>query len=81
MSYIEKGKKSANLICGGHQLDRAGYFIEPTIFADCTADMEIVNNEIFGPVLSVLKFDELEEAVSLANNSSYGLVSAVFTTD
>jgi len=81
MSYIEKGKKSAELICGGNRLEREGFFVEPTIFGNCNKDMEIVKDEIFGPVISVLKFNDLEEAISLANNTEYGLSGGVFSTD
>ena len=82
MSYIEKGKKSsAELICGGNRIEREGFFVEPTIFGNCTEDMEIVRDEIFGPVISVLKFNDIDEAIELANNTKYGLVGAVFSED
>lgn len=82
MKYIKLGKESsAELICGGNRLDRPGFFIEPTIFSNCTQDMEIVQDEIFGPVTSVLKFSEAEEALSIANNTEYGLVGSVFSED
>ena len=82
MSYIKKGKESsAELICGGNQLEREGFFVEPTIFGNCTPDMDIVKNEIFGPVASVLRYKELDEAISIANNSKYGLAGGVFSAD
>lgn len=81
MDYISKGKKTAKLITGGKRLERKGFFIEPTLFGDCTQDMEIVKDEIFGPVISTLRFNELDEAIDIANNSNYGLVGGVVTTD
>ena len=82
MSYIDKGKKSkAELICGGNRLDREGFFVEPTIFGNCSNDMEICRDEIFGPVISVLKFNDLDEAIGLANDTPYGLFGAVFSAD
>ena len=81
MSYIEKGKQSAELITGGKRLDRDGFFVQPTLFGNCSTDMEIVKDEIFGPVLSTLKFKEIDEAISIANNTTYGLVGGVFSAD
>jgi betaine-aldehyde dehydrogenase len=86
LSYIEIGKaEGATLACGGHRItdgDLAnGFFIEPTIFSGCTSDMRIVQEEIFGPVLAVLKFKDEAEALRLANDSIYGLAGGVFTTD
>ena len=66
-------------------MNRPGFFVEPTIFADCNRDMKIVREEIFGPVVTVQKFKSgegsLEEALSIANDSDYGLVGGVFTQD
>ena len=81
MGYINKGKKSAELICGGNKLDRDGFFVEPTIFGNCKPDIEIMCEEIFGPVTSVIKFSDAEEALNIANNSDYGLVGAVYSKD
>lgn len=86
LSYIEKGKKEgARLMCGGYRMtdgDYAkGFFVAPTVFADCTPEMSIVRDEIFGPVLAVQKFHTEEEAVSLANNTDYGLAGGVITKD
>lgn len=64
LGYIESGKaEGARLVTGGKRMDKPGYFIEPTIFADCTPDMKIVKEEIFGPVTSILKFEGGENAV------------------
>jgi betaine-aldehyde dehydrogenase len=85
LSYIEVGKSDgARLVCGGSRLGGAladGYFVEPTIFADCTRDMRIVREEIFGPVLAVLKFKDEADAISLANDCAYGLAGGVFSKD
>ncbi|KAH7234308.1 aldehyde dehydrogenase domain-containing protein [Fusarium solani] len=80
LSYIEEGKKSgARLVYGGATHGQKGYFIEPTIFADTTEDMKIVQEEIFGPVVVISKFKTFDEVLSKANNSCYGLSAAVFT--
>ena len=81
-SYIELGKaEGARLVCGGEQVDRPGYYVEATVFADCDNSMRIVREEIFGPVLAVIPFDTEEEAIRLANDSDYGLTASVFTQD
>ncbi|CAK7234863.1 hypothetical protein SBRCBS47491_009092 [Sporothrix bragantina] len=80
LSYIEEGKQcGARLLYGGAKLSSKGYFIEPTVFADTTEDMKIVQEEIFGPVVVISKFKTFEEVVAKANNSAYGLAAAVFT--
>ncbi|RTE74942.1 hypothetical protein BHE90_010623 [Fusarium euwallaceae] len=80
LSYIEEGKKSgARLVYGGAIHGQKGYFIEPTIFADTTEDMKIVQEEIFGPVVAISKFKTFDEVLVKANNSCYGLSAAVFT--
>lgn len=81
-SYIEKGlKEGARLVHGGKRLARPGYFIEPTIFSDVTDDMTIAQEEIFGPVMSVLDFETEENVVQRANATDLGLSGAVFTAD
>lgn len=80
--YIEIGKaEGATLAYGGTRLDRAGYFIKPTIFTDVTDDMTIAKEEIFGPVLSILEFSSEEEVVRRANATEFGLAAGVFTND
>ncbi|MGP4077776.1 betaine-aldehyde dehydrogenase [Halobacillus sp. K22] len=85
-SYVEIGKQEgANLLVGGARPDdpelQDGFFYLPTIFTECTSNMRIVQEEVFGPVLSIERFQTEEEAVNLANDSIYGLAGAVFTTD
>ena len=82
MKYIEIGKnEGANLVYGGNSLDRAGYFIEPTLFTDTRNSMRIVQEEIFGPVLAVQAFDDDDEGMFLANDNIYGLAGSIFTKD
>ncbi|EFJ12064.1 hypothetical protein SELMODRAFT_235150 [Selaginella moellendorffii] len=80
LSYIESGKKEgASLLVGGKRIGEKGFYIQPTIFGDVKQSMKIASEEIFGPVLSVLKFKTLDEAVELANSTHYGLAAAVFS--
>ncbi|KAJ7540123.1 hypothetical protein O6H91_10G002000 [Diphasiastrum complanatum] len=80
VSYIESGKKEgANLVIGGSQIGSKGYYLEPTIFADVQDNMKIAEEEIFGPVMSILKFKSLEEIVQRANNTRYGLAAGIVT--
>lgn len=86
MSYIEKGKaEGATLVTGGNTMTptgaEGGYFVEPTIFTDCTDDMTIVKEEIFGPVMSVLTFKDEAEVVRRANDTSLGLAAGLMTKD
>jgi aldehyde dehydrogenase (NAD+) len=85
LGYIEAGKKEgAKLITGGNRVSvdgSKGFFIEPTIFGDVKNDMKIAQEEIFGPVLSMIAFDDAEQAVEQANRNSYGLAAAVWTRD
>ncbi|OMJ85743.1 hypothetical protein SteCoe_12870 [Stentor coeruleus] len=80
--YIETGKsQGAKLIAGGKRLGLKGCFVEPTIFADVTDDMTIAKEEIFGPVMSILKFHTIDEVIQRANNTNYGLGAGVVTRD
>jgi aldehyde dehydrogenase (NAD+) len=86
LSYIESGKQEgARLLCGGErdvEGEKAkGFFVKPTIFADVRPDMKIAQEEIFGPVLAAIKFNDASEAIAIANSTIYGLVSAVWTKD
>jgi aldehyde dehydrogenase (NAD+) len=86
LEYIEIGKsQGARLVTGGNRLDKnehaKGFFIEPTVFADVTPDMRIAREEIFGPVVSVIKATDLTNAIDIANDSDYGLSAAIFSQD
>ena len=85
LGYIEAGKKEgARLVAGGNRVSvdgSKGFFIEPTIFSDVTNEMKIAQEEIFGPVLSIISFDDVEQAVDQANRNPYGLAAAVWTRD
>jgi len=80
--YIAKGlEEGARLVTGGARVDRPGFYLQPTVFADVTDDMTIAREEIFGPVLSVLDFDTEDEALARANATEFGLAAGVFTND
>lgn len=82
LGYIEKGRaEGARLVAGGTEMSGPGFWVAPTVFADVTDDMTIAKEEIFGPVLSVLKFEDEAEAVTRANASEFGLSAGVFTRD
>jgi acyl-CoA reductase-like NAD-dependent aldehyde dehydrogenase len=82
LSYIESGKKEgAQLLAGGAAVPGLGYFVQPTVFGGVKDDMKIAREEIFGPVVSVLPFDTLDEVMDRANSTDYGLVAAVWTKD
>jgi len=85
LAYIEQGKKEgAQLIAGGNRVSldgSKGFFVEPTIFGGVKNEMKIAQEEIFGPVLSVLNFDDVEQVVDQANRNPYGLAAAVWTRD
>jgi betaine-aldehyde dehydrogenase len=85
LAAIGDGRRSARLVCGGNRVTTGrlgrGFFVEPTIFADCTDDIAIVREEIFGPVMSVLKFTEEDDVVRRANDTAFGLAAGVFTRD
>src|SRR5438067_4265986 len=87
LGYIEVGQKEdrARLACGGRRLEKGehanGYFIEPTVFTDAAPDMRISQEEIFGPVTTVIPTKSLEEAVSIGNGVRYGLSASIYTQD
>ena len=86
LSYVEIGKnEGAKLLCGGNRLDKGdyqyGWFMQPTVFSDVDPKMRIAQEEIFGPVVSIIPCDDLEDAIEIANGIEYGLSSALYTKD
>jgi alpha-ketoglutaric semialdehyde dehydrogenase len=86
LSYIDVGREDgATLVCGGERASGAGldkgYFVHPTVFDNVTPDMRIAREEIFGPVLSVLRVSNFDQAMEVANDCEYGLSSSIFTND
>src|SRR5262249_49133708 len=86
LKYAEIGKaEGAKLKTGGNRLDqgdlRYGFFMEPTVFIDVDPKMRIAQEEIFGPVVSIIPCDDLEQAIEIANNIDYGLSSSLYTKD
>jgi aldehyde dehydrogenase (NAD+) len=82
MSYIQAGQKDgAKLLTGGKRVGERGYFIEPTVFDGVTDNMKIAKEEIFGPVMNILKFKDVDEVIRRGNQTFYGLAAAVWTRD
>ena len=85
MEYIEEGKKEAKLVMGGNRLTEepyaSGNYVEPTLFDEVPMDSKIAQEEIFGPVVTVTPFEDLDEAMSLANDTVYGLSAVIWTND
>src|SRR6266480_4774543 len=82
MGFIKAGQKEgAKMLCGGGRVGERGYFIEPTVFIDVKDEMKIAREEIFGPVMNILKFKNIDEVVERANKTMYGLAAAVWTKD
>jgi aldehyde dehydrogenase (NAD+) len=82
MDYIQSGQsEGATLACGGMRVGERGYFIQPTVFADVQDDMKVAREEIFGPVMSVIPFRNLDEVIARANRTNYGLAAGVWTRD
>lgn len=80
--YMESGKaEGATAVCGGTRLGNNGYFVEPTVFTNTKPNMKIVEEEIFGPVVTAMPFNNPEEITPIANNSTYGLAAGVWTQD
>ncbi len=83
LRYIEIGKEEGRLVAGGHavQTEAGGYLIEPTVFADVSPKAVLAQEEIFGPVLAVIKVKDFEEGLAVVNNTEYGLTGAIYTSD
>ena len=86
MAYIESGiADGARVVCGGGAATvegcEGGFFVQPTVLADVTNDMQVAREEIFGPVLAVIPYSEVEEAIRIANDSDYGLSAGIWTGD
>jgi len=80
LNYIDIGQKEGGrLLTGGKRVGKKGFFIEPTVFADVSDDMTIAREEIFGPVMTILKFKTVDEVIKRANDSNYGLGAGVVT--
>merc|ERR1711881_154660 len=82
LNYIESGKnEGAKVLLGGGRQGDKGYFVQPTVFSDVKDDMKIAKEEIFGPVMQLMKFKTMEEAIQRANNTHYGLAAGICTRD
>ena len=80
LQYIEIGKQEGRLVAGGGEAPGPGYYIQPTVIADVTLEARIAKEEIFGPVLAVMKARDFDDALEIANDTEYGLTGAVYTT-
>jgi acyl-CoA reductase-like NAD-dependent aldehyde dehydrogenase len=82
MNYVQIGKQEgASVAIGGSRIGTKGYFMKPTVLEGVTNSMRVAQEEIFGPVASVIKFKDLEEGIREANNSQFGLAAAIWTRD
>ncbi|OQR71772.1 aldehyde dehydrogenase, partial [Tropilaelaps mercedesae] len=82
LELIDSGKKDgARLLTGGSRVGDKGYFVAPTVFADVQDNMRIAREEIFGPVMQIMRFQNIDELIDRANNTNYGLAAAIFTKD
>lgn len=79
LEYIEVGKKEGRLLTGGERHSNNGYYIKPTIIADVDRNARIAQEEIFGPVLAVIKAKDFDEGLEIANCTQYGLTGSVYT--
>ena len=80
LRYVEIGQSEGRLISGGKRSSETGYFIEPTVIADVAPTARLAQEEIFGPILAVIKAQDFEDALAIANNTDYGLTGSVYTS-
>ncbi len=83
LEYIEIGKKEGRVVAGGNAIDtkEGGYFVEPTVIADVAPNARVAQEEIFGPVLAIIKVENFEDGLKVANNTEYGLTGSLYTSD
>jgi len=81
MSYIEIGHSEGKLQLGGNHAGEGGWFIEPTVFSDISSDDRLAQEEIFGPVLAIVKYSSFEEGINIANGTMFGLTGALYSND
>ena len=82
LGFIEKGKQQgADCLTGGNRVGERGFFIEPTVFDNVTDEMDIAQHEIFGPVMNILRFSDMEDVIERSNRTIFGLAAAVWTSD
>jgi len=81
LAYVETGKSEGRLVCGGEPGPADGFYIQPTVVADVKPDAVIAREEIFGPVLAILKVPDMDEAIRISNDTEYGLTGAIYTKD
>ncbi|MGC8594881.1 MAG: L-glutamate gamma-semialdehyde dehydrogenase [Candidatus Kryptoniota bacterium] len=79
LEYIEIGKKEGKLLCGGEKASDEGYYIKPTVFTDVAPHARIAQEEIFGPVLAIIKAKDFEDALTIANSTEYGLTGSIYS--
>lgn len=80
-AYIEVGKNEGRIVSGGRRVGERGYFLEPTVIADIAPNARLAQEEIFGPVLAIIKADDFDHAMEIANNTEFGLTGSLYTTD
>jgi len=82
LGYLESGREAgAEAVVGGGRVGERGYFVQPTVLTNTTGDMKVVREEIFGPVVCAMPFDDPDEILPIANDTNYGLAAGVFTRD
>ncbi len=81
LGYIERGRSEGRVVAGGKRVGETGYFLEPTVIADVAPDATIAQEEIFGPVLAVIKAKDFDDAMNIANNTEFGLTGSLYTSD